>query len=495
MFGLTFSSLSRDARAQLEAINKSQAIIEFAVDGKILDANANFLAVMGYRLEEIRGRHHSMFVDAAYRDSPEYRAFWAQLNTGVRTVSQFKRFGKNGKEVWIEASYNPIMGRDGKPLKIVKFAIDVTAQKMEYADLRGQVEAIRKSQAVIEFSLDGTVLDANTLFLNTMGYALTEVKGQHHSLFVEPGYRSSREYQAFWDRLRAGEYQAAQFRRIGKGGKEVWIEASYNPIMDMNGKPFKVVKFATDITRQITLLNNFKTLIDGNFGAIEGAIAQSSGQAQAAADAVRSSAGSIQAMASNAEELAASVRDISRMMDQSRKATDDAYSQTTMADSATQRLTQTSESMGSIIALIRDIAGQINLLALNATIESARAGEAGRGFAVVAGEVKNLAQQAANATNMIAAEIEKLQSVSGEVVGALHSIGESIDQVRDYVGGTAGAVEKQSTVTQDMSTGMQSTAQTMAAINDNMREIAQAVGHAAQAVTDTKSAAQVLVRR
>lgn len=275
MFGLTFSSLSRDARAQLDAINKSQAIIEFALDGTILDANANFLAVMGYRLEEVRGRHHGMFVEPEYRASPAYQAFWATLNGGTRTVSQFRRLGKDGREVWIEVSYNPIMGRGGKPLKIVKFAIDVTRQKMEYADLQGQVNAIRKSQAVIEFDLDGMILDANEPFLNTMGYTLAEVKGKNHGLFVDPDYRASRDYPAFWDRLRAGEYQAAQFRRLGKGGKVVWIEGSYNPILDMNGKPFKIVKFATDITRPTNLLSNFKTLIDNNFGAIEAAIAQS----------------------------------------------------------------------------------------------------------------------------------------------------------------------------------------------------------------------------
>lgn len=494
MLGLTFSATARDALAVLGAINQSQAMIEFRPDGTIMDANKNFLTLVGYTLAEVKGRHHGMFVEPAYRDSPEYREFWAKLNRGERSVSQFKRIGKGGKEVWIEASYNPIAGRNGKPVKVVKYAIDVTARTREYADLRGQVEAIRKSLAVIEFRLDGTIISANQGFLNAMGYALADVQGRHHSMFVSEPYRSSPEYRQFWETLNRGEYQAAQFKRIGKGGREVWIEASYNPILDLNGKPFKVVKFATDITQQVKRLADFKTLIDTNFGEIEGAIERSSGEARAATSAVRESAGSIQSMAASAEELAASVREISGMMARSREATDTAHGQTGLADSATRRLTETSESMGNIIALIRNIAGQINLLALNATIESARAGDAGKGFAVVAGEVKNLAQQAANATNLIAVEIEKLQTVSAEVVGALGSIGHAIDQVREFVAGTASAVEQQSAVTQEMSSSMQITAGSMAAINDNMDAISGAVGHAAQAVSGTRSAAQVLVR-
>lgn len=494
MFGWFQSSAVRDMRARLEALDHAQATIEFTPDGTILGANENFLKTLGYTLDEIRGKHHSMFVEATYRDSADYKEFWASLNRGESRVSQFKRMGKGGKEVWIEASYNPLRDNSGKICKVVKFAIDVTRQKLELADLKGQVEAIGRSQAVISFNLDGTILDANDAFLSVLGYSLAEIKGQHHGMFVDPAFRASQEYRQFWDKLGRGEFQAAQFKRFGKGGKEVWIQASYNPILDMNGKPFKVVKFATDITEQVAMLANFKTLIDTNFGEIEGAIGQTSGQAEAAASAVHQSVGNIQTMAASAEELAASVREISSMMARSREATDAAHSQTTVADAATQRLTETSGSMGSIIALIRNIAGQINLLALNATIESARAGEAGKGFAVVAGEVKNLAQQAANATNLIAAEIEKLQAVSTEVVSALANIGQSIEHVREFVAGTASAVEEQSAVTQEMSSGMQSAATSMAAINDNMEQISMAVGQAAQAIGGTKSAAQVLIR-
>jgi len=494
MLSLFIPSRTQEAAARLATIDKVQAVIEFALDGTILTANRNFLDVMGYTLPEIQGKHHRMFVEPAYRESPEYQEFWARLGRGEYETGQFKRLGKNGKEVWIEASYNPILDRRGKPCKVVKYAIDVTRQKMEFADLRGQVDAINKSQAVIEFALDGTIRTANQNFLNAMGYTLPEVQGKHHRMFVEPAYRESPAYREFWTRLGRGEYQAGQFKRVGKNGKEVWIEASYNPILDLNGTPFKVVKYATDITQQIALLANLKTLIDQNFAEIDSAIGRSTEQANLAADAVQRTALAVQTMAASAEELAASVREISSMMTQSKSATDSAHQHTMLADQATQRLTTTSASMGSVVELIRSIAGQINLLALNATIESARAGDAGRGFAVVAGEVKSLAQQASKATDQIAQEIDRLQTVSGEVATALVEIGKSVSSVREYVTGTASAVEEQATVTQGMSSEMQGTASSVAAINDNMSEISSSVHQVAHAVNGTRNAAQVLVR-
>ncbi len=239
-----------DYRGQIEAIRKSQAVIEFDMDGTILTANENFLNAMGYMLDEVKEKHHSMFVDPVFASSPEYTAFWAQLNRGEYMIKEFKRVAKGGREVWIQASYNPIMDMNGKLFKVVKYATDVTEQKLRNADYSGQIEAIGKSQAVIEFDMDGTIRTANENFLNVMGYTLDEVRGEHHSLFAEPAFAASPEYKAFWAKLNRGEYTSAEFKRIGKGGKEVWIQASYNPIMDMNGKPFKIVKFAIDITEQ-----------------------------------------------------------------------------------------------------------------------------------------------------------------------------------------------------------------------------------------------------
>jgi methyl-accepting chemotaxis protein len=234
----------------LAAISKSQAVIEFDLTGVIQDANDNFLGALGYSLDEVRGRHHSMFVDEATKHGADYKLFWDKLGRGDYDAGQYKRIAKGGREIWIQASYNPILDGAGRPIKVVKYATDITAQKMATADYEGQIAAISKSQAVIEFDLTGKIVDANENFLAAVGYSLAEVRGQHHSLFVDPAHSSSAEYRMFWDKLGRGEYDAGQYKRIAKGGREIWIQASYNPIMDMNGRPFKVVKYASDITAQ-----------------------------------------------------------------------------------------------------------------------------------------------------------------------------------------------------------------------------------------------------
>ncbi len=237
-----------DFEGQLNAVGKAQAVIEFKLDGTILNANDNFLKTLGYTLDEVKGKHHSMFADPAHAASHEYRAFWDKLGRGEYDAGQYKRFAKGGREIWIQASYNPIMDMNGKPFKVVKYAIDITDAKLRAADFEGQLNAVGKSQAVIEFKLDGTILNANDNFLKTVGYTLDEIKGKHHSMLAEPTHAASHEYRMFWEKLNRGEYDAGQYKRFGKGGKEIWIQASYNPIMDMNGKPFKVVKYATDVT-------------------------------------------------------------------------------------------------------------------------------------------------------------------------------------------------------------------------------------------------------
>jgi methyl-accepting chemotaxis protein len=419
----------------IAAIGRAQAVIAFNLDGTIVTANENFLKTLGYSLGEIQGKHHSMFVEPATRDSAAYREFWASLNRGEYQAAEYKRIGKGGKEIWILASYNPILDEKGKPFKVVKFATDVTQQKLRTADLAGQIAAIGKSQAVIEFNMDGSILTANENFLNTLGYSLGEIQGKRHSMFVEASERDGAAYREFWANLNAGLYQAGEFKRIGKGGKEIWIQASYNPILDLNGKPFKVVKYATDTTAQVI--------------------------ARKKSDSVR---GMMETVAAGAEELNASVREISETMSKSRQTASEAVGRVDAADQQAQRLSAASEAMGGIVELIGNITGQINLLALNATIESARAGEAGRGFAVVASEVKNLANQAKQATDKIGQEIGNLNGISADVVSALTAIKQSIQEVSEYVTSTAAAVEEQSTVTSEMSTSMQRAAAEAAGI-------------------------------
>ncbi|MBC9878812.1 PAS domain-containing protein [Bradyrhizobium sp. INPA01-394B] len=421
--------------SKIAAISRAQAVIEFKLDGTIVTANENFCKALGYSLAEIQGKHHSMFVAEAVRNGPAYREFWAALNRGDYQAGEFKRIGKGGREVWILASYNPLLDESGKPYGVVKFATDVTAEKLKTADLAGQIAAIDKAQAVIEFNMDGTIITANDNFLHALGYSLAEIKGRHHSMFVEPGERDGAAYREFWAALNRGQYQAAEYKRIGKGGKEVYIQASYNPILDLNGKPFKVVKYATDTTRQVLVRM-------GN-------------------ERVR---GMMESVAAGSEELNASVREISEAMTKSRETAMSAVDQVAAADAQAQRLTEAAQAMSGIVEMINNITGQINLLALNATIESARAGEAGRGFAVVASEVKSLANQAKQATDKIGQEIGSLNGISGDVVSALGSIKQAIHNVSEYVTSTAAAVEEQSTVTNEMSTSMQRAAAEAAAI-------------------------------
>ena len=415
-----------ESAGKVLAIGRSQAVIEFELDGTIVTANANFLQAMGYSLAEIQGQHHRMFVGPTEANGPAYREFWARLNRGEFQAGEFKRFGKGGKEIWIMATYNPILDEAGKPFKVVKFATDVTQQKLKNADLEGQIVAIGKSQAVIEFNMDGTIIHANENFLKTLGYPLSEVQGKHHRMFVEPAERDSAAYQQFWAALNRGEYQTGEFKRIGNGGKEVWIQASYNPILDLNGKPYKVVKYASDITQQA--LTRMR------------------------AERARAL---IESVAAGGEEMSASIREISETMVNSRRQASEAVEQVDAADLQAQRLTAAAQSMEGITEMIANITGQINLLALNATIESARAGEAGRGFAVVASEVKGLANPARSATDKITTEIASLGDISKDVVSALSAIKNAIEHVNEFVTSTSAAVEEQSAVTEDMSSNMQ----------------------------------------
>lgn len=246
--------------AEALAIRRSQAVIELTTDGKIIDANDNFLAVMGYTRDEIVGRHHSMFVDAAEAQGADYRRFWQRLAAGDYFAAEYRRIGKGGKEVWIQATYNPILGEDGTPVKIVKFASDTTAAKLKSTDDAGQINAIGLTQAVITFTLDGRVESANALFCGVMGYAEHEVVGRHHAMFVRPEDREGAEYRAFWASLNEGKCVSGEFCRLDRHGRQVWLQASYTPINDPLGRPIKVIKYATDITRQVEQRQKFNLL-------------------------------------------------------------------------------------------------------------------------------------------------------------------------------------------------------------------------------------------
>lgn len=349
-------------------------------------------------------------------------------------------------------------------------------------------EAMNRSQAVIEFNMDGTIITANENFLSTMGYTLSEIQGRHHSLFAEESYRNSTQYRAFWEKLNRGEFDSGQYKRLGKGGREVWIEASYNPILDRNGKPYKVVKYATNITERVQIGRT----IDRNMTEIDGVVVSLNQQSDSVMAAISETTNNVQTVAAGAEEMAASVTEISASMARSRSAAEEVAAKAQQADDATQRLTRAATEMGGIVETIDDIASQINLLALNATIESARAGDAGKGFAVVAGEVKNLAGQAGEATKHISGEIANIQNITRDVVEALASIKQSMDDLREYVTTTAGAVEEQSAVTSDIAGHMQTASKSVSSIAASINEVVVGLQQASQAIRSTREVSRAL---
>jgi methyl-accepting chemotaxis protein len=450
-----------EERSKVDAINRSQAVIEFTLDGTIITANENFLATVGYAIEEIAGKHHRMFVDPGYAQAAEYAEFWRSLGAGQFQSGEYRRVGKGGKEIWLQATYNPILDRSGKPVRVIKFASDITAQKNRAADHAGQVAAISRAQAVIEFRLDGTIITANENFLGAVGYRLEEIADRHHRMFVEPAYGQSREYEQFWERLRSGEFIAAEFKRLGKGGNEVWIQASYNPVLDAAGKPVKVVKFATDITERkraeavIQMLKqSLARMADGDLGGridqvftgeyealrvafnssleriaeIVTGLQRTSRALKTATSEILSGANDLSErttkQAATIEETSAAMEQLSQTVIDNAKRAETAsikaraVSQTATeggevmenANQAMERITASSGKIRNIIGMIDDIAFQTNLLALNASVEAARAGEAGKGFAVVAVEVRRLAQSAAEASSEVKALIEQSAS-------------------------------------------------------------------------------------
>ena len=486
---------SQELTAKLEALSKSQAIIEFNIDGVILAANPNFLNAMGYRLEEIQGKHHSMFMDPEQRERPEYRQFWEALHRGEFQAGEFQRIAKGGRPVWIQASYNPLLDRGGKPYKIVKFATDITEQKLKGADYEGQIAAIQKSQAVIEFNLDGTVITANQNFLTTLGYRLEEIQGKHHGMFVTPEYRNSAEYREFWETLRRGSYQAAEYQRVAKGGKAIWIQASYNPIRGADGKLVKVVKFATDTTAQVEdriRRGEVQKSIDADLGHITAAVTSTSERVTSAASASTQTSSNMQAVASGAEELAASVGEISRQASDALNISLQAVKQANETSTIVSGLATSAQKIGDVVKLINNIAEQTNLLALNATIEAARAGEAGRGFAVVASEVKSLATQTAKATDEISSQIAEVQGTTTSAVTVIEAISQTISRINEISAAIAASVEEQASVTQSISSNMQVAAKGVSDINASMNDIAEATRSVDESTRKVREASRSL---
>lgn len=496
-----------DFESQINAIGKSQGVIEMAMDGTVLKANDVYLKMVGYRAQEMLGKNVSMVIDPAFAKSAGYAELWHKLAQGGTDSGQYKRITKDGREVWIQASYNPIYDLDGKPCKVVNYTIDITAQKVQAADYEGQITAISKAQGVIEFTLDGKITAVNENFGHVSGYSAKEIIGNHHSMFVESAYKSSPEYQAFWAKLARGEAETGQYKRIGKGGNVIWLQASYNPIFDMNGKPFKVVKYATDITEQHDAALALQLAVEETQHTIEsakagdlsgrvplvgktGAIASLCDgvnalmdkmteviiQVREAGETINTAAGEISSgntdlssrteeQASSLEETASSMEELASTVKQNAENAKQANQLASAASGVAVRggevvgqvvntmsaINSSAKKIEDIISVIDGIAFQTNILALNAAVEAARAGEQGRGFAVVAGEVRNLAQRSASAAKEIKALITDSVNKTTEGTAQVETAGKtmqeivsSVQRVTDIMGEIAAASVEQS---------------------------------------------------
>jgi methyl-accepting chemotaxis protein len=373
--------------SEAAALRNTFAVIEFSPDGEVLDANALFLEMLGYSLDQIRHQHHRLFCEPTYTQSRDYREFWQRLRQGHPFSDLVLRRGHHGRRLWLDAHYMPIRDETGRVERIVKLARDATERTLHAQTASSFMQAVDRSMAVIEFNLQGQVLNANAQFLRVMGYRLEEIRGQHHRMFCLPEEIQSTTYQQLWATLNRGDYSSGLFRRISKSGQSVWLQASYNPLYDAQGQLYGMVKFATDISTQVEQRNAESRAAQLAFESSR----QTDEHARQGSAVVQQSVGVVQGIAEELQQVARSISALSAQ----------------------------SEEIGSIVGAIRGIAEQTNLLALNAAIEAARAGEQGRGFAVVAEEVRNLAQRTSEATVAITAVVDKNRELAREAVDSM----------------------------------------------------------------------------
>ena len=498
-----------DAKRVLKAVNRSLAIIEFEPNGKIITANENFCRLLGYDLAEIKDKHHSLLVAPDTVDGSDDKTFWTKLERGECQDGEYKLIGKDGREVWIRAFYSPVVSASGKALKVVAVASDITAAKLQASENAAKLDAISRTQSVVEYSADGEFLTGNQNFLKLAGYPLEKLRGRHHSMFVDAAYAQSPAYQDFWRKLNRGEHVEEENPRVGEGGKVCWIQASYNPILDLNGKVYKVVNFLTDVTGRVSAVKQIGTglskLAEGDlehridtefipaleplrhdFNASLGALEQSMLAVSGNTDAIRAGADEIstaaddlsqrtEQQASSLEETAAALEQITatvkKTAEGAKHARDIVSNAKVDADksgevvreamAAMTGIDKSSKQISEIIGVIDEIAFQTNLLALNAGVEAARAGDAGRGFAVVASEVRALAQRSAQAAKEIkglisasTAQVDqgvRLVTKTGEALGRIVA---QVVEINTVVTDIAASAQEQSTGLEQVNTAV-----------------------------------------
>jgi methyl-accepting chemotaxis protein len=543
-FGLVSARELADLRGKVAAFSSRTPMIEYDLDGNVLDANDTWERATGFKVSEVRGKHHRMFVPAEERDTPEYRAFWENLRQGEVQAAVYRRVAKGGKPIWVEATFYPVRNLHGRLFKVVTCIVDITERMMALADGAGQLAAINKAQCVFDLDVNGVVIGANENFLRVFGYSLDELKGQHHDVLLDSAEREKVEYRSLWSKLARGEYESGKFRRRARDGREVWVQASYNPILDAAGKPFKIVGYATDITMRVQLAEQLRNAVaqtqavvtaaasgdltqripmegkSGELATLSGGvnslidvmadlvrqIQSTSGEVQSAADAISDGnqnlsrrtdeqAASLEETASSMEEMATTVRQTADNASHANQLAIAACGQAekggAVVGSAVAAMTGINASSGKIadiIGVIDSIAFQTNLLALNAAVEAARAGEQGRGFAVVASEVRSLAGRSATAAREIKTLIEDSVSRIAEGSRLVDESGHTLTGIVDAVRKVAAIVAEIAAASREQSSGIEQVNKAVTRMDEGTQENAAMVEEAA-------SASQSIVRQ